>query len=135
MTAELPDELIWPALKVTSVSAAQVLVFVFFYEAAVQVYVSNYAPMNKLFGFGMQVDVGLYLLSILAGLHSLAHFHLTATEHKLISTILCTAVWIAYWGNIADVVPNRFALLSILGMLSFFIGALLSSPQVHSRNV
>ena len=130
MNTELPDELIWPALKVTAVSAAQVLAFVVLYEASVEVYVSNYGRMNKVFGFGMQVNFGLYLLSILAGAHALAHFHLDTLEHKLISTVLCTALWIGYWGNIADVVPNRFALLSILGMLSFFVGVLLSERKV-----
>lgn len=133
MTTEISGELIGPALRVTAVSATQVLVFVFLYEAAVEIYVSNVGPMNKIFGFGMQMNYGLYLLSILAGVHALAHMLLIRIERKLISTVLCTAVWIAYWGNVTDVVPNRFALLSILGMLSFLTGVLFSVRDASPR--
>ena len=82
--------------------------------------------MNKLFGFGMQMDNGTYLLSILAGINTLAQIFIEKLGIRLAATVICAAVWISYWGNIANEVPNRFMLLSVLGMLSFAAGVLLS---------
>lgn len=124
------DNLIFSALKICAVSAAQLVVFVGCYEAVVDVYQSRYGEMNRVFGFGMQMNLSLYLLSILAGVNSLGHILLNRVPHKLIVTLVCTAVWVSFWGNILEFVPNRFALLSTLGMISF-----LSAPVLNARRV
>ncbi len=129
MTGEVSDGLITPAFKVTAVTAAQVLVFVILYEAMIEIYVSNVGSINKVFGFGMQMDYGLYLLSILAGLQAVVHILSESFEQKMITTLVCVAIWIAYWGNVAEVVPRRFVMLSLLGMFSFFIGILLAARR------
>lgn len=119
--------IIWDSFKVTAVSSMQVLIFIVLYEAAVEIYISNVGPMNKIFGFGMQLDNGTYLLTILAGLNTLGQVFLEKLSLRFAAALLCAALWISYWGNIADDVPNRFILLSVLGMFSFFSGVLLSS--------
>lgn len=126
MISEPPFSIIWNSFKITAISSFQVLVFVLIYEASVEIYVSNFGPMNKIFGFGMQMDYGTYLLSILAGINTLAQIFLKKLIFRFTAAVLCAAVWISYWGNVADEVPNRFLLLSALGMLSFFSGVLLS---------
>ena len=124
---------LWNTFKMTAISSAQVMIFITLYEATVETYVSNLGPMNRLFGFDMQMDNGTYLLSILAGLNTLAQVFLEKLNLKFVAAILCAVVWISYWGNIADDVPNRFLLLSILGMLSFSSGVLLSfrGEEIH----
>ncbi len=125
-TTASPYPLIWNSFRVTAISAMQVLVFIVIYEASVEIYISKFGAMNKLFGFGMQMDNGTYLLSILAGINTLAQIFIEKLGIRLGATVICGAVWISYWGNIANEVPNRFMLLSVLGMVSFAAGVLLS---------
>jgi hypothetical protein len=75
------------------------------------------------------MDLSLYLLSILSGVNSLGHLLFSRVQHRLIVTVVCTAVWISFWGNILDVVPNRFALLTVLGMVSFLAAAALTARR------
>ena len=129
MLIEPMDDLVISALRISAVSAAQLVIFVVCYEAVVEVYRVKVGEMNKVFGFGMQMNYGLYLLSILAAVHGLAHVLLIRLPHRLIVTVICSAVWILYWGNISDVVPNRFSLLSALGVVSFLVAGVL-----HARS-
>jgi len=124
--------MITKTFEVTLYSFFQVAVFIFLYEAIVEYYVVNYGPMNKLFGFEMQIDAGIYLLYILAGINSLAQILIKNSVSKIAVTISTALVWIYFWANIASVAPNRFALISVLGFLSLSIGILLFSSGTKS---
>src|SRR5262245_60630651 len=98
-------ELIIDAFKVISVSMMQVIIFVTLYEAAVEIYVSNFGDMNKIFGFGMQINMAALLMSVLAGTNSVVQVYANNIMLRMTIPLVCGAVWIAFWGNIVDVVP------------------------------
>ena len=127
MIKDVEENLLAPVFKVTAISAAQVIVFVLLYEATVEIYVSNAGPMKSDLGFGITLQLGGYLFSILAGIQSLTYLLLERSEHAAVATVLCIGIWIVYWGNVADVYPNRFALLTVLGVISLFVGVVLST--------
>lgn len=129
MKSKLADPLFWDANRVVAISLIQVMIFFLLYEAVVEIYVSNIGEMSKIFGFGMQVNVAVYLMNILAGVNSLAQVFAKKLIFKMVAPLCCTAVWIGYWGNIVDVIPNRFIFLSLLGMIAFYMGAVLGHKQ------
>lgn len=124
MRSEPTDPLVWKAFEVVAISMIQVLTFVLIFEAVVETYVENVGEISEIFGFGMQVNVAVYLLSILAGINSLAQIFIKDLGVRMVAPLCCAAIWIAYWGNIADVVPNRFIFLSTLGMIALYLGVL-----------
>src|SRR6478609_1630382 len=115
-------ELIKNGLRFTTLSLVQVCVFVILYDAIVDIYTSYVGPMNRLFAFGQQLDNGMLLLCILAGLNSGAQILSDRLWIRLALPAIGALTWIFYWGNIADDVPNRFLALSCLGMASFLCG-------------
>ena len=129
MIRDIDGDIIRHVFRVVAVTAAQVMVFVLLYEAAIEAFGTNGDWKHRIFGFGMQLRFGFWLIVTLAGLNTLAHFLFERIEHGLIATLVCTGLWIGYWGNIADVVPNRFLAISFLGSLSFLVGVLFSSRQ------
>lgn len=129
----IPDDLIPEFLRVIPLAMVQVAVFVVLYEAAVELYVRYVGPMNKIFGFGMQVNLGMVLLSILASLNAIAQVFASRIQMRFLAAALSATVWIFYWGNIADVVPNRVVMLSTLGMVSFATGVLFMFPKFEVR--
>lgn len=126
------DDLVLAALRISSISAAQLVTFVGCYEAVVETYQSRFGQMNHIYGFGMQMDHGLYLLAILAGAQALGHTLFNRFLHRLFVTVVCNFVWINYWTNISEVVPNRFGLLAFLGGISFLVGTVLNTRRVSS---
>lgn len=130
---ELGEDLLTPAIRITAISAAQAIVFILMYEAAAEIYRREFGGADRIFGFGMQMNFSVYLLSILAGVNSLANVLFERLEHRLITAITCPAVWIVFWGNIAIVAPRRFGLISVLGMLSFLLGVLFNTPAKARR--
>ena len=129
----MKDDLIPEFLRVIPLAMVQVAVFVVLYEAGVEVYVSNVGPMNKVFGFGMQVNSGLYLLSILAFLNAVAQVFARRIGIRLLVAAAGATVWIFYWVNLTDVVPSRVVTLSALGMISFATGVLFMFPRIEVR--
>lgn len=129
----IPDDLVPELLRVIPLSIVQVAVFVVLYEAAVELYVQYIGPMNKIFGFGTQVNHGLYLLSILACLNAIAQVFASRIRIRFLAAASAAIVWIFYWGNIADVVPNRVVMLSALGMVSLATGVLFMFPKIEVR--
>ena len=129
----MKDELIPEFLRVIPLAIVQVAVFVVLYEAGVEVYLRYVGPMNKIFGFGMQVNNGLYLLSILAFLNAAAQVFTTRIQIRFLAAASAAVVWIFYWGNLADVVPNRVVMLSALGMVSLATGVLFMFPKIDVR--
>jgi hypothetical protein len=119
--------------KIAGLTILQVSVFLVFYEAIVEMYVRYIGPMNKVFGFGMQMDYGIYLLTILATLNAIAQVFALQIRFRIAATALFTGVWILYWGNIADAVPNRFLMLSALGIMSLMVGVLFTFPEFEVR--
>ena len=132
MRSETADTLFWYAISVVAISVTQVIIFFSLYEAVVEIYVSNIGEMSKIFGFGMQVNVAVYLMNILAGINSLAQIFAKKLIVKMIVPLLCTTIWIAFWGNIADVVPNRFVFLSLIGMIAFYAGVVFGYREDQS---
>lgn len=111
--------------KVCSLSLMQVICFLLIYESAVEIYTRWYGPMNKVFGFGMQINWSAGLLMILAGFNSLAQL---MSQKKIVRVVVCLATaftWTVFWSNIAGVVPYRFLLISGGGFISFLVGALI----------
>lgn len=127
MTNESQIEMIKAGFTITAVSLIQVCLFVIAYDASVEFYMSRFGHMNRIFGFGMQIDNGMLLLCILAGLNSAANVISKNIYLRVAVSFICSVTWIFYWSNIADVVPNRFLLLTELGMASFLSGVLLTS--------
>jgi len=123
---------IMTTFKICSLSLMQVVCFILIYEAAVEIYVRSYGEMNKVFGFGMQINWSIGLLMILAGFYSLAQLIFQRATAK-VGVFLGTAfVWMFFWSNIADTVPYRFLLISGAGFISFSIGALICFRQDES---
>src|SRR5262245_2637780 len=125
----IPDDLIPEFLRVIPLAMVQVAVFVVLYEAAVEMYIRYFGPMNKIFGFGLQVNYGLYLLSILAFLNAVGQVFVSRIQIRFLVAVSAAVVWIFYWGNIAEVVPTRVVMLSALGMVSFATGVLFMFPK------
>jgi len=119
--------------KIAGLSILQVSVFILFYEAIVEIYVRYVGPMNKVFGFGMQMDYGISLLTFLATMNAFVQIFSSHIPIRVAATFLLAAVWIFYWGNIADAVPNRYLMLSALGMTSLMFGALFALPDIEVR--
>lgn len=114
---------------VCSLSLMQVICFILIYESAFEIYTSRYGPMNKVFGFGMQINWSIGLLMVLAGVNSLAQI-LSEKGIVRVGVFLVTAfTWTVFWSNIAGVVPYRFLLISGGGFLSFLVGALICFRQ------
>jgi predicted acyltransferase len=103
------------------------MIFLLLYEAAVEFYVSRFGPMNRVFGFDMQLNRGMYLLCIISTVSTFAQLVVVELRIKLIAAAVAALLWLTYWGNIADVVPNRYALISVLGILSLAVGVLMTS--------
>src|SRR5262249_30217581 len=116
MKSESSIDLIKAGFTIAALSLAQVCVFVIAYEAVAEVYTVNFGPMNRVFGFRMQLNNGLILLCTLAGLNSTIQLLVRNQLVRLATRFVCCITWAAYWLNIGDVVPNRFLLLSSLGM-------------------
>ncbi|MEQ1763700.1 MAG: hypothetical protein ABL984_11190 [Pyrinomonadaceae bacterium] len=115
--------------QVCSLSLMQVVCFILIYESAVEIYMRSYGEMNKVFGFGMQINWSIGLLMILAGFNSLAQLLVQRATMK-VGIFLGTAfVWMIFWSNIADTVPYRFLLISGAGFISFSAGVLLCIRQ------
>ena len=129
----MKDDVLVPFLKVAGLTVLQVSVFVLFYEAIVELYMRYVGPMNKIFGFGMQVDQGIALLTILSALNSVAQVFANRIHIRLAAATFSATAWIVYWGNIASAVPNRFLMLSVLGMMSLMVGVLFTFPAVEVR--
>ena len=129
----MKDDLIPEFLRVIPLAMVQVAVFVVLYQAAVELYVRNVGPMNSVFGFGTQVNYGLYLLSILACLNAIAQVFTTRLHVRFLAAASAAVMWIFYWVNLTDVVPRRVATLSVLGMISFATGVLFMFPKVEVR--
>lgn len=120
-------ETIWIAFRVLGISLIQIMMFLLLYEAAVEFYVSRFGPMNKVFGFGMQMNYGMYLLCIITLVSTFAQLFAAELKAKLVAVSAAALLWIIYWGNIANVVPNRFLLISGLGIVSLSVGVLMTS--------
>ena len=129
----MKDDLAYSFFRVAGLTVIQVSVFVLFYEAIVETYGQYVSPMNKIFGFGMQVNYSIVLLTILAGLNAIAQVFANQIRIRFATAILAAAVWIFYWGNIAVSVPNRFLMLSGLGMMSLMVGVLFMFPEIEVR--
>ena len=122
-------ELIRDAFAINALSLIQVCMFIILYDAIVDVYVSYAGPMNRIFAFGQQLDYGLWLLCICAGLNSAAQVLIRQRWICLAAPTIAAILWLSYWSNIADEVPNRYLLLSTLGMASFLCGVLLAPKK------
>ena len=81
--------------------------------------------MNKVFGFGMQINWSIGLLMILAGINSLAQLMSEKAVVRSGVFLATVFIWSGFWSNIADVVPYRFLLISGGGLISFLVGALI----------
>ena len=133
MITEPNDDLIWISFRLLGISLIQVSIFILLYEAAIEIYTLNFGSMNKIFGFGMQINDGIYLLSILAAANTFTQIFAKKQRVKLITVTFSAALWVSYWGNIANEVPNRFLLLSILGIVSLLCGLLLTYRMRNLR--
>ena len=129
----MKDDVSLAFLKIAGLSILQVSVFLLLYEAIVEVYVRYVGPMKRVFGFSMQMDYGISLLTLLATLNAFIQVFAKQIRIRVAATFLLAAVWIFYWGNIADAVPNRYLMLSALGMTSLMFGALFALPDIEVR--
>ena len=129
----MKDDLIPEFLRVIPLALVQVAVFVVLYEAAVELNIRNLGPNDKIFGFGMQVNNGLYVLSVLACLNATAQVFATKIQFRFLAAAAAAIVWTFYWVNISEVVPNRVLVLSALGMVALATGVLFMLPKVEVR--
>src|SRR6187551_3103237 len=98
----MKDDVSISFFKIAGLTILQVSVFLVFYEAIVEMYVRYVGPMNKVFGFGMQMDYGIYLLTILSTLNAITQIFAYQIRFRIGATALFACAWIFYWGNISD---------------------------------
>lgn len=110
-------------LRIAALSIFQCVIFVFSCDLIFEIYSGYVAPMSVIHGFESQMDWGTSLLAILCGVNSVGQVLTRGAWIKLTFLFLTSLTWIAFWANIATVVPNRFLLLSVAGLTSFAIGA------------
>lgn len=121
-------------LKIAVLSVFQSVIFIFVCEAAFELYTGYVAPMNEIYGFGVQMSWSTSLLAILCGINSIGQILTSGAWIKLSFLFATSLVWILYWTNIAGVVPNRFLLLSIAGLISFGLGAFVCERHFQFRD-
>lgn len=110
-------------LSISALSIFQSVIFIFVCEAAFELYTGYVAPVNEIYGFESQMSWSTSLLAILCGVNSIGQILTRGAWVKLSFLFATSMVWILYWANISGVVPNRFLLLSMAGLLSFGLGA------------
>ncbi|HKP70787.1 MAG TPA: hypothetical protein VJV05_15975 [Pyrinomonadaceae bacterium] len=130
----MKDDLISDFVRVMVLTAIQVGVFVVLYDGVVEMYASYVGPMKRLgVSYGISLELGLNLLSVLACLNAIAQVFATRIQIRFLTAASAAVVWILFWRTIADVVPNRVALLSVAGTASFATGVLFMFPKLEMR--
>ncbi len=130
----MKDELIVDSFRVMALTALQVGVFVVLHDAAVETYVSHIVPMRGPgVSFGIALQIGIYLMSVLACLNSVAQVFAQRLVIRFIVAATAVAVWGFYWLNLTDVFPYRVAMLSAVGAISFATGVLFMLPKIDVR--
>lgn len=121
-------------LSISALSIFQSVIFIFVCEAAFEIYSGYVAPMNEIYGFESQMSWSTSLLAILCGINSIGQILTSGAWIKISFFFATSIVWIFYWANISGIVPNRFLLLSIAGLISFGLGAFVCERRFRFRS-